>query len=73
MFSQPVKQETPKHPTMDSSFGMVQHLELLFKEHAATDILKSGFNDTLVRNITREMVKCLEVDFASKISYLYSF
>ena len=48
MFAQPAKQESVKQCNVDTSYGMIQHLERVFKEHNAADILKSGFNDTLV-------------------------
>lgn len=52
MFSQPKKEEPAETQQLltdkDMTFGTIQHLEKLFKDHSASDILKSEFNETLV-------------------------
>lgn len=51
MFSQPKRPEGPPKQQSSSNvdaFTTIQHLEMLFKEHRASDILRSGFNDALV-------------------------
>ena len=54
MFSQPKRPEGSAKQQGNNNadaFTTIQHLEMLFKEHHASDILRSGFNDALVSQI----------------------
>lgn len=49
MFSQPKKADgASKKANNTEEFNTIKHLELLFKEHEASEILKSGFDDAMV-------------------------